>query len=152
MKLLISAIGKQKAGPELELFTTYIRRIPWSVEVKEFDIKKNLPPAEKKLAESDVLLKASDAMAYRIALDERGRTLSSQQFAALLGRLQDEGVNSIAFLIGGSDGHSPHLLNACQSSLSLGAMTWPHMLVRPLLAEQLFRAHAILTGHPYHRE
>ena len=87
-----------------------------------------------------------------IALDERGKNLTSADLARKLGQWRDEGRADVAFLIGGADGHGPGVKERADLVLSLGAMTWPHMLVRALLAEQLFRAQCILEGHPYHRE
>ena len=86
-----------------------------------------------------------------IALDMRGKSLSSEDFAALLSRWRDEGAGDLAFAIGGAEGLDDTLCAAAALTLSLGAMTWPHMLVRVMLAEQLYRAQTILTGHPYHR-
>jgi 23S rRNA (pseudouridine1915-N3)-methyltransferase len=87
-----------------------------------------------------------------IALDERGKTLASGDFAALLGRWRDEGLGELAFAIGGAGGLDASLREAAALTLSFGPMTWPHLLTRALLAEQLYRAQSILTGHPYHRE
>jgi 23S rRNA (pseudouridine1915-N3)-methyltransferase len=86
-----------------------------------------------------------------VALDERGKSLDSSAFATLLGRWQDEGLGDLAFVIGGAEGLSPAVLERADLALSFGQMTWPHLLVRVLLAEQLFRAQCILDGHPYHR-
>ena len=86
-----------------------------------------------------------------MALDERGRSLSSAAFADYLGRRRDEGVADLAFVIGGADGLAERVRSRADLVLSLGAPTWPHLLVRGLLAEQLYRAQSILAGHPYHR-
>jgi 23S rRNA (pseudouridine1915-N3)-methyltransferase len=86
-----------------------------------------------------------------IVLDQRGKTLSSEDFATRLGRWQDEGVGDLAFIIGGADGLDPAWRQRAALVLSLGAMTWPHVLARVMLAEQLYRAQSILAGHPYHR-
>ena len=94
--------------------------------------------------------RAAAAFEDAIALDPRGATLSSEDLAARLGRLRDEG-SAVAFAIGGADGLDKSVLRAARLSLSLGAMTWPHMLARVMLAEQIFRAQSILSGHPYHR-
>ena len=89
--------------------------------------------------------------ALAVALDEHGRQLDSLAFARRLGEWQDQGRSEIAFLIGGPDGLAPSLLEQADAVIALGSMTWPHRLVRVLLAEQLYRASAILAGHPYHR-
>ena len=152
MRVLISAIGKMKAGPELELCHSYIRRLSWQVDIKESDAKKSLPAKEKQIQESELLLASCKGYDVVVALDEDGKTPSSQEFAAQLKTWQVGGKSKVAFLIGGSDGHTDALLKASHMQLSLGKMTWPHMLARAMLCEQLYRAHAILAGHPYHRE
>jgi 23S rRNA (pseudouridine1915-N3)-methyltransferase len=86
-----------------------------------------------------------------VLLDERGRQLSSEEFAALLGRWRDEGVRETRFLIGAADGHGEAARSRADLLLAFGAMTWPHLMVRAMLAEQLWRATSILAGHPYHR-
>ena len=86
-----------------------------------------------------------------IALDERGKSLTSPAFAQLMGRLRDEGESRVMFVIGGSDGLPGALRARARSVLSFGSQTWPHLLVRAMLAEQLYRAVTILSGHPYHR-
>jgi len=152
MKILIAAIGKLKAGPELELFTHYTKRLPWKVSVQELTVKKQLPDAERKLAEGELLLSVIKDSEQVIALDEHGKDWTSQQFAGHLRGLQDKGTASLAFVIGGADGLSGPVQKRANMSLSFGRMTWPHMMVRMLLAEQLYRAQSILSGHPYHRE
>jgi len=102
--------------------------------------------------EGELLLAALPRGAKVIALDEIGKTMTSRDFATLLGRWQDDGAQDLAFMIGGADGLSEAARDAADVILSLGRMTWPHMLVRGLLAEQLFRAESILAGHPYHRD
>lgn len=107
--------------------------------------------AERKAREGKLLLDALPKGACLIALDERGKALDSAAFAALMARQADSGVADLAFAIGGADGHDEAVTARAERLLSLGPMTWPHMLVRALMAEQLFRAQSILTGHPYHR-
>jgi 23S rRNA (pseudouridine1915-N3)-methyltransferase len=128
--------------------------------------KRPLPSAALKKREGDLLLAALDAgksgagksgagKAGRqivVVLDERGRNLSSRDFAAQMGIWRDDGAAEIAFLIGGADGHDDGVRKRADLLLSLGALTWPHQLVRVLLAEQLYRAQQILAGHPYHRD
>lgn len=86
-----------------------------------------------------------------ITLDERGSNIPSEQFAEMIRRWRDDGVANASFLIGGADGHATSVLDRSTLKLSFGALTWPHMLVRVMLAEQLYRAMTILSGHPYHR-
>ena len=146
MKLLIAAIGKAKAGPELQLYHDYVKRLSWKVTLKELDVR----PASKE-KEADKLLSACEGYARLIALDETGKQFSSPQFAQQLGAWQQAGHSSLAFVIGGADGLHESVRARAHLVWALGSLTWPHMLVRALLAEQLYRAQSILSGHPYHR-
>lgn len=146
------AVGRMKAGPERTLFDHYAARLTPPPELREVEEKRNLPPERMKPREAELLLGAIPQGARIIALDERGKSLGSQEFAQLLGEWRDEGVRDVAFVIGGADGLGRAVLDQASLVLSFGKMTWPHMLVRGLVAEQLFRANAILSGHPYHRE
>ncbi len=152
MRAHILAIGKWKKGPEKALFDTYCARMRPSPVLKELDIRKKLSGAELKQAEAELLLENVPKGAVIVALDERGKTLSSRAFAGKIENWQDQGRGDIAFIIGGADGLDETVRSRCDLLISFGAMTWPHMLVRPMLAEQLFRASAILSGHPYHRD
>ena len=102
--------------------------------------------------EGELLRAACPQGATLVALDRRGRTLDSAGFAQRLGTWRDNSVADVAFLIGGADGHTEALLKQCALTLSFGTMTWPHLLARAMLAEQIYRAQQILAGHPYHRE
>ena len=119
--------------------------------LKEIEERRPLAPAELMRREAELLRAAIPAAARLIALDMGGKSLPSEKFAALLGRWRDDGTRDLAFVIGGAEGLDGTLRAAADLTLSLGAMTWPHMLVRVMLAEQLYRAQTILTGHPYHR-
>jgi 23S rRNA (pseudouridine1915-N3)-methyltransferase len=151
MRILILAVGKAKPGPEQDLLAQYIDRLPWTVDVKEIAPNKDQSAEVRKTREADALLKAVPEGSVIIALDERGITESSEKFAARVAGWRDGGARTLAFIIGGADGHGEMILKKARHQLSLGAMTWPHMLVRGLLMEQLYRAHSIMTGHPYHR-
>lgn len=151
MKILIAAIGKQKASPEQELLKDYTKRLKWKLEVREFDVKLS-DAAERKAKEGELLLEACKGYDRIIALDESGKTLSSREFAVLLQNWQQSGYSSFAFVIGGADGLSQDVLKKAALLWSFGRVTWPHMLVRGLLAEQLYRAQSIIAGHPYHRD
>jgi 23S rRNA (pseudouridine1915-N3)-methyltransferase len=151
MKLLILAVGRQKPGPLQELEQLYARRITFPLTIREVEERRKLAPAELKSREAALLLDAVPKAATIVALDERGETLSSLGFAQKLGRWRDQG-NDVAFLIGGADGLAETVLQQARLTLSLGAMTWPHLLVRGMLLEQIYRAQQILAGHPYHRE
>ncbi len=151
MRVLLAAVGKAKAGPELDLYHQYLRRLSPPPILKEVEEKRPLASAQLKAREAELLLACVPAGAVVVALDERGRDLDSPDFAEKIRGWRDGGTADLAFLIGGADGHGEAVRARADLALSLGRMTWPHMLVRALLAEQLWRAQAILSGHPYHR-
>jgi 23S rRNA (pseudouridine1915-N3)-methyltransferase len=153
MHITLAAIGKAKGNTLYnQLFEQYIKRLPWQVTVRELEEKKPLPTEQRKEREAELLLNAC-ADAHRIvALDERGKDLTSPAFAKKIGDWQQGGDSHFAFVIGGQDGLHHSIRERADLILSFGKLTWPHMLVRPLLAEQLYRAFTILTNHPYHRE
>ena len=151
MRVLIVAVGKAKPGPEQDLCALYADRLPWSVDVKEIPPNKDQSPEVRKTREAEALLKAVPEDSVIIALDETGTTESSEKFAKRVAGWRDGGARTLAFIIGGADGQGAAVRKHARHTLSLGLMTWPHMLVRGLLMEQLYRAQCILTGHPYHR-
>ncbi len=151
MRIHLLCVGRARAGPEMALYADYARRLPWSLILREVEERRPFSPLERRAREARLLEAALPRGARLVALDEHGQSLSSTAFAARLNRWQEEGVADLAFLIGGADGLDPALVARAELTLSLSAMTWPHLLVRPLLAEQLYRAHTILDGHPYHR-
>ena len=151
MRLVVAAVGKWKAGPERALFEHYARRITLPFDLKEVEEKKRLKPAPLKKREAGLLLAQAPKDAVIVALDEKGKALSSTQFAKQLGRWRDDGAKHVVFMIGGAEGLDEEVSKRARLVLSLGPMTWPHMLVRALLAEQVYRAQCILSGHPYHR-
>lgn len=152
MRILIAAVGRAKPGPERALFEHFAGRIPFPLTLREVEERKRLPAPELKRREAELLLGAVPEGAAVVVLDSRGKPLSSDDFAALLGRWRDEGRRDVAFLIGGAEGLDETVRRRADRVLSFGPQTWPHMLARGMLAEQLFRAHCILTGHPYHRD
>jgi 23S rRNA (pseudouridine1915-N3)-methyltransferase len=151
MRLHIVAVGKSKAGPHAALARHYAERLAWPLAVREVEEKRPLPASEVREREGALLLAAAPPGAVLVALDERGKTLTSPAFAQKLAAWRDSGTADLAFLIGGADGLSESVRQKAQLVLSLGAMTWPHLLVRGMLLEQLYRAQQILAGHPYHR-
>lgn len=151
MKLTIAAIGRAGRGPERILYEHYAGRIRWPLALRELEEKRKLPAAQLIQRESDLLLEACPQGAVLAALDRRGKTLDSEAFARCLGRWRDDSVANVAFLIGGADGHPETLLKTSTLVLSFGPMTWPHLLARAMLAEQIYRAQQLLAGHPYHR-
>ncbi len=159
MRMTLIAVGRAKPGPVRDLYDHYAERLGHGplggLTLREVEERRPLSPEELKRREAELLLAALGALprgARLIALDERGQTLTSSDFAALLGRWRDDGVQDLAFAIGGAGGLDASLRQAAALTLSLGPMTWPHLLTRALLAEQLYRAQSILAGHPYHRE
>lgn len=151
MEIIIAAIGHQKQGPELELLTKYVRQTRWNVSVKEFEDKKSGTAAERMKREACLLMSAVPPGAKIVVLDERGRQFGSEEFAHRLGTWQDDGIPAVVFMIGGADGHHDEMRKRADILLAFGPMTWPHMMARVMLAEQVYRAKTILDGHPYHR-
>jgi len=151
MRLHIVAVGKLKAGPHAALARHYADRLAWPLAIREVEEKRPLPASERREREGALLLAAAPLGAVLIALDERGKTLTSPAFTQKLAVWRDSGTADLAFLIGGADGLAEPVRQKAQLVLSLGAMTWPHLLVRGMLLEQLYRAQQILAGHPYHR-
>lgn len=155
MRLHVCAVGRMRAGPERDLFDDYVQRADRTgralglgpVTLSEVEDKKGGgAPAEAALLE-----RALPQGALRVALDERGTVLSSPRFAQKIANWRDSGRGDLAFVIGGADGIDPALRASMDFSLSFGAMVWPHMLARAMLAEQIYRATTILAGGPYHR-
>ncbi|MBO6825010.1 MAG: 23S rRNA (pseudouridine(1915)-N(3))-methyltransferase RlmH [Sneathiella sp.] len=151
MRLTIASIGRFKGGPLQALFEEYAARLPWQLTLKEAEEKKPLKGDKLKDREAELLMKSVPKGAKLIVLHERGREFTSVEFSSLLNRYADEGFSDVAFVIGGADGHAKSTLDAADQLLSLGKMTWPHLMVRGLLAEQLYRAYSIQNNHPYHR-
>lgn len=149
MRLAIVAVGRQKAGALKELEQLYAGRILSPLTLIEVEEKRKLAPAEMKTREAALLLNAVPKGAAIVALDRRGTVLSSEAFAQRLGVWRDR--SDPAFLIGGAEGLAESVLEKAQLVLSFGAMTWPHLLARAMLLEQIYRAQQILAGHPYHR-
>ena len=131
--------GRIGRSPESDLVDRYLKRIAWQTRVTE------LPDAGGKMP-------ALDSQAKRVLLDERGEMLGSLAFADRLGRWRDDGVREARFMIGAADGFGDAERADADLLLSFGRATWPHLLARAMLAEQLFRATSILANHPYHRE
>ncbi len=159
MQMTIAAIGRMKAGPERELAERYIdrvnkagRRLGLSLAVREFPESRAGSAVARKEQEATALLAALPPGAMLVALDESGKNLDSRAFAGQLSRWRDDGTADLVFAIGGADGLGPAVLQAAVLRLALGVMTWPHQMVRLMLAEQAYRAVTILTGHPYHRD
>ncbi|WP_108484527.1 23S rRNA (pseudouridine(1915)-N(3))-methyltransferase RlmH [Oceaniglobus ichthyenteri] len=155
MRVHICAVGRLRTGPERTLFDDYLTRFNRSgralslgpAELREVEDKKGGGMA----GEAALLSRAIPDGALICVLDERGRTYSSPEFADQLTTWRDQGRSDLAFVIGGADGIDPALRATSDAALSFGQMVWPHMLVRVMLAEQLYRAASILSNGPYHR-
>lgn len=140
MNIDIICVSRMKASPQLDLINDYKKRMRWNVNINEIDHRKDNEDSFKKL------IKPSSVI---IAMDERGQNLKSIELAK---KIDDYRSNHFQFLIGGADGLPKIITEQSNFSLSLGKLTWPHMLARVMLLEQLYRAQQILAGHPYHRE
>ncbi|MCL7409546.1 23S rRNA (pseudouridine(1915)-N(3))-methyltransferase RlmH [Marivivens donghaensis] len=155
MRVHIVAVGRLRAGPERNLIDDYLTRFDRTgralalgpANVIEVEDKKNAGMG----AEAALLEKAIPNGALICIMDERGKVMTSPDFADQLGGWRDQGRQDIAFVIGGADGLDPAFRAKADAALSFGKMVWPHMLVRVMLSEQLYRAASILSGSPYHR-
>ncbi|WP_432255253.1 23S rRNA (pseudouridine(1915)-N(3))-methyltransferase RlmH [Limimaricola sp. AA108-03] len=155
MRVRICAVGRMKSGPERALVEDYTTRFERTgralglgpLTITEVDDRKGGGMA----AEAALLDRAIPGGAVICAMDERGREMSSPDFANMLASWRDQGRAEVAFVIGGADGIDPALRSRADAMLSFGPMVWPHMLVRAMLSEQLYRAASILAGAPYHR-
>lgn len=157
MKLRILAVGRAKGGPEAALIAEYAKRLQWPLVLDEVEERRNLAGAELKAREAELLESAlargrKAGRQVIVALDERGKSLTSRDFAGRIAAWRDQGADEIAFLIGGADGLDAGLRDRADLLLALGQMTWPHLLARAMLVEQVYRAQQILAGHPYHRD
>jgi len=159
LKLTIAAIGKLKSGPEKQLADDYAARIAamgkkagvTTLKITDW-AESQKPDAAQRMAEEEAQLwSAVPQGAYVIALDERGKTPSSEAFASHLRKIIDRGQNDIVFILGGPDGHSATTREKAHELLAFGAMTWPHRLARLMLLEQIYRSVTIMLNHPYHR-
>jgi len=137
--LHVIARGRIGRGPEADLVERYRARMNWPLRITELPDKGGRVPQP-----------TGDCRT--VALDERGESLASTAFAERLGRWRDDGVRETRFLIGAADGHDADTRDVADLLISFGKATWPHLMVRAMLAEQLYRATSILAGHPYHRE
>ena len=159
MRVTLAAIGRARDEPEEQLFEQYWKRAArlgprqgftgFDVAIVENSRRSSAP--ERCREEAERLTRRLPADAQLIVLDERGRSLTSHEFAKQFSQWRDRGIGDVAFVIGGPDGLSPDFHSFAQLQFAFGAQTWPHLLVRAMLAEQIYRALTILSGHPYHR-
>ena len=151
MKIDIVAIGQLKKGALCDALLEYEKRIQWPVHFIIHESKKSGDVA-KRSEEHEKLISSLDSSAFVIAMDERGKTLPSLKFAQKIQDLQNQGRSHIQFVIGGADGLSEDIRKRADLLLSFGSQTWPHMLARVMLLEQIYRCQQIIASHPYHRE
>jgi 23S rRNA (pseudouridine1915-N3)-methyltransferase len=159
VKLILGAVGRLKAGPERDLASRYLERARAAArplglsgpEVRELDESRARRAEDRKAEEAKALLAILPAGARLAALDERGASLTSENFASAVAKARDDGAPAFALFIGGPDGMDEELRRRSNLVIAFGAMTWPHQLVRVMAAEQIYRSMTILSGHPYHR-
>lgn len=147
----IIAVGRTSKGPMKELCEDYLKRLKWKTEIFEIESRQSDP---KKIQEDEavkIMAKLANE-AFVIVLDERGNGIRSLDFAKTIENLQNNGNTFLQFVIGGADGLTENVRDRANMLLSFGQQTWPHMLVRIMLLEQVYRSQQILAGHPYHRE
>ena len=150
MQLFILAVGKGHNSLESQLAADWLDRLPNGGQI--FEVESKFPVGVKRNEdESTRLLRAVPSGSALAILDPRGMDHSSEELAALIRDWRDNGYRSAAFAIGGADGHADNIRQKAMRSISFGRATWPHMLFRAMLAEQLYRACMILSNHPYHR-
>ena len=155
MRVQICAVGRLKSGPELDLIRDYSKRFDRTgralglgpLSIVEVEDRKGGGMA----GEGNLLLASVPKGAKVIAMDERGKTMTSPEFSDAIARFRDNGTSNLSIIIGGADGISNDVKERADLTLSLGKMVWPHMLARTMLLEQLYRAASILAGAPYHR-
>lgn len=159
LRLSVLAVGRLKTGPEKSLAEDYLTRAEGlgkkagisRILVTEFSESQASSPAARMAEEAKLLAGVIPPKAFNVVLDERGKAMASEAFAALIQRHLDGGTPDVSFIIGGPDGHAPSTREHAGLLMSFGPMTWPHRLVRVMLFEQLYRAVTIMVGHPYHR-
>lgn len=151
MRIDILSIGRLKKGPQQDLLDMYAKRMHWTLNVREFDSRKGDAPS-RQFDENNQLQQWLVQGACVWALDEKGKNPSSTEIAGMIGNLQQQGRPHLQIMIGGADGLLPETRNRAEYLLAFGRCTWPHQMVRVMLAEQLYRAQQILAGHPYHRD
>ena len=152
IRLYLLAIGRLRRGPLYDVQALYAGRLAPPVTIIELEEKRRLPPAALKLREAELILAARPAGARLVALDQKGASWTSGDFADRLASWRDGGAAALAFAIGGAEGLGPAVIESADAVISLGMMTWPHFFVRSMLLEQLYRAQQIHAGHPYHRD
>lgn len=151
MQITIAAVGKAKKKAEAELVAHYLKQTRWDVSVKEIpDAPENLSADARRAREAQAFQKLLGPGTRLFAMDSTGKQFTSPEFAGLIQRAQKDAIKHAVFAIGGQDGLDHALLKQAQATIAFGTATWPHQLLRAMLAEQLYRAYTITIGHPYH--
>ncbi len=154
MKITILAIGSFEGSQYQKIFNDFAKRLKWNISLKEMLPKNsgNFSKPQIKENEADLILKAIKPNSKLIALDEKGKQFSSQNFAKIISDFALNGNSDLTFIIGGAEGLHQKIIDKCSLVISLGLTTFPHMMVRIILIEQIYRAYSIINNHPYHRE
>ena len=152
MRITILAVGKNRHGIFSQLYEHYVSRLRWEVILHEIEPLTQKNPHERRKDEAIRLLALVPDKAQIITLDESGKNISSRELASWVGRQIEEGIKDICLIIGGSQGLESNILLKSHLIIALGRATWPHLLVRGMIAEQLYRIQQILSGHPYHKD
>lgn len=159
MRISLFAVGRLKSGPEKDLASRYLDRFSKAGPAVGLEFSRLIEVPESRASNADtrkkeeatILQKSLPEGGLLVLLDERGKSMDSESFAQMIGRFNDSGKRDMLIAIGGADGLDPELQSRADAVVNLGIMTWPHQLVRILIAEQLYRAVTIIAGHPYHR-
>lgn len=151
MNITIAAVGKMRSRPERLLWDKYLRRINWPLTLYEVEERNRLNTKQLIAREGELLLKGAIPGAFIIALDKSGKNLSSPSLARLFQEWIADNRKYITFIIGGAEGLNNKILDQADLIMSMGTLTWPHLLARCMLLEQIYRSQCILTNHPYHR-
>ena len=151
MNIQLLVVGRMKKGAHYDLFQDYLKRMDWTVQIHEIE-SRHTDQTQIHKDETAQILERINAQAFVVAMDERGKTLPSRRFSERIQSLQNEGISQMQFIIGGADGLSDEIRQRANLLLSFGQQTWPHMLARVMLLEQIYRSQQILKNHPYHRD
>ena len=152
MRLSILAIGKNRQGVFKDLYEFYAKRIQWEIQLVEVEIRKTLDWKKQRLNETRKLLSSVPKDSLIVILDESGKLLTSRALSNWIDNQVDDGAKDVSFLIGGPYGRDLSAISSPSLMISLGRVTWPHLMIRGMIAEQLYRAQQILKNHPYHRD
>lgn len=152
MRVSILAIGKNRGGVFKDLYEFYATRIQWEIQLVELEVRKTLDWKKQRLNETKKLLSSAPKGSLIVILDEAGKLITSRALSDWINNQIDIGAKDVSFLIGGSHGLDLSAISSPNLTISLGRVTWPHLMIRGMIAEQLYRAQQIRKNHPYHRE